>query len=108
MLPILDHESHIKELESNLASSMRWEFRLCQRVSILEGCRPVDVPRSLDSDAPRLHHHGVPGERGTPYPRLLQHLQMACQLSGPREENRESWASKGSEACLLRLIPIEN
>src|SRR5579872_3926005 len=95
----LDHESCIKELESDLASSMRQEFQLRQRISVLEGHRPSDVPRSLDSDAPRLHCHGVPGERGTPYLCLSQHLQMVCHSSGPpQEENRESWAGEGSEA----------
>src|SRR5579872_3336195 len=79
----LDHEFRIKELESNLASSMRQEFRLRQRVSVLEGCWPSNVPRSLDSDAPHLRCCGVPGERGTTYPCLLQCLQMAHQSSGP-------------------------
>ena len=105
----LDHESCIKELESDLASSMRQEFQLRQRISVLEGHRPSDVPRSSDSDAPRLRCRGVPGERGTPYPCLSQHLQMARWSSGPpQEENHESCAGDSSEACPMRLIPIED
>src|SRR5579872_1426300 len=108
-IAFLDHKSCIKELESDLASLMRREFRLHQHISILEGRQPANVPRSSDSDAPCLRCHGVPGERGTPYPCLSQHLQMVHCLSGPPwEENCESWAGDGSETYLLRLIPIED
>jgi len=104
----LDHKSCIKELESNLASSMRREFRMQQRLTVLEGSKLADIPRSLDSKAP-CRCCGIPGERRTPYPHLSQHLQMACHSSGPpREENCESWAGDGSEACSMRLILIED
>jgi hypothetical protein len=105
----LDHESRLKELESDLASLMRQEFRLCQCLSILEGCQPADVPCLSDLDVPRPRRCHIARERGTPYPCLSQHLQMACHSSGPPwEENRESWVGEGSEACPLRLIPIED
>src|SRR5579872_7434726 len=88
---------------------MRCEFRLRQCLSVLEGHQPAEAPQSLDSDAPRPRPRGVASERGTPYPCLSQHLQMACRLSGPpREANHESWVGEGSEACPLRLIPIED
>src|SRR5579872_7423383 len=88
---------------------MRREFRLHQHLSILEGCQLAKVPRSSDLDAPHPCRRGIAGERGTPYPRLSQHLQMARCLSGPPwEENRESWIGEGSEVCPLRLIPIED
>src|SRR5579872_420106 len=88
---------------------MQCEYRLRQRLSILEGACPSDAPRSSDSDAPRPHRRHIAGERGTPYPCLSQRLQMARRRSGPpREENHESWVGDGSEACPLRLIPIED
>ena len=105
----LDHESHLKELESDLASSMRQEFRLCQRLSILEGRQQAEAPRSSDSDAPRPRCCNIARERGTPYPRLSQRLQMACRMSGPpHEANRESWVGDGSKDSPLRLIPIQD
>src|SRR5579872_745464 len=85
-IAFLDHESRLKELESDLASSMRQEFWLHQHLSVLEGRQPANVPRSSDSDAPHPRHHGIAGERGTPYPRLSQRLQMACCSSGPPQE----------------------
>src|SRR5579872_2140321 len=88
---------------------MRQEFRLHQRLSVLEGAQQPGVPRSSDSDAPRPHCHHIAGERGTPYPQLSQHLQMAHHLLGPPcEANCESWVGEGSEASPLRLIPIED
>src|SRR5579872_2079048 len=105
----LDHESHLKELESDLASLMRQEFRLHQRLSVLEGALASGAPRSSDSDAPHLHCRHIAGERGIPYPRLSQRLQMARHTSGPPcEANRESWVGEGSEVNPLRLIPIED
>ena len=108
-IAFVDHESRIKELEDDLASSMRWEFRMRQRLSVLEGASPSAAPRSSDLDAPHPRHCEIPGERGTPYPWLSQHLQMVHHSSGPpQEENCESWASDSSEACPMRLIPIED
>src|SRR5579872_1289293 len=108
-IAFLDHESRLKELESDLASSMRWEFRLHQRLSVLEGHQPADVPWSSDSDAPCPRCRGIARERGTPYPHLSQRLQMAHHSLGPPQEaNHESWVGEGSEACPLRLIPIED
>src|SRR5579872_6613144 len=108
-ITFLDHESRIKELESNLASSMRREFRLHQCISVLEGRWPSNAPKLSDSDTPCLCCHRVPGEKGTPYPCLSQHLQMVCCSSGPPcEENCEYWASDGSKGCPLRFIPIED
>src|SRR5579872_6611740 len=108
-IAFLDHESRLKELKSDLASSMRREFRLCQHLSVLEGCQPAEVPRLLDLDMPCPHRCGTAGERGTPYPHLSRRLQLACRSSGPPwEANHESWAGEGSEACPLRLIPIED
>jgi hypothetical protein len=105
----IDHESRLSELESDLASSMRREFRLRQRLSVLEGALVSVAPRSSDSDAPRLHRRHIAGERGTPYPCLSQRLQMVRRTSGPpREANCESWVGEGSEASPLRLIPIED
>src|ERR1700757_779781 len=82
-IAFLDHESRLKELESDLASSMRQEFRLHQCLSVLEGQQPCDAPRSSDSDTPHPCCCGIAGERGTPYPRLSQHLQMVHHSSGP-------------------------
>ena len=109
MSPFLDHESCLKELESDLASSMRQEFRLHQCLSVLEGRQPANVPRLSDLDAPHPRHCHIVGERGTPYPWLSQCLQMARRSLGPPcEANCESWVGEGSEACPLRLIPIED
>jgi hypothetical protein len=108
----LDHESCIMELESDLASCMRCKFRIYQHLSILEKGKAGPLPCLLDSDSPfcgveRCQH--IAGERGTLYPRLSQHLQMACWSSGPPcEENCEFWAGDGSEGCLMRLISIED
>jgi hypothetical protein len=69
----------------------------------------LEAPRSSDSDAPHLCHCHITGERGTPYPRLSQRLQMACRMLGPpNEANCESWVGEGSEANPMRLIPIED
>src|SRR5579872_4669121 len=105
----IDHESHIKELESDLASSMRREFRLCQHLSVLEGASASGAPRSSDSNTPHPRRRHIAGERGTPYPRLSQRLQVAHHTLGPpREANCESWTGEGSEVNPLRLIPIED
>jgi len=93
----------------DLAASMRREYQLRQRLSVLEGAQPSEAPRSSDSDAPRPCRRHVAGERGTPYPRLSQRLQMACRMSGPpHEANRESWVGDGSKDSPLRLIPIQD
>ena len=105
----LDHESCLKELELDLASSMRREFRLHQRLSILEGVHASGAPRSSDSDTPRPRRCHITRERGTPYPHLSQCLQMAHRSLGPPcKANRESWIGEGSEANPLRLILIED
>src|SRR5579872_5673460 len=104
-IAFLDHKSHIVELESNLTSCMRCEFQIHQCLSILEKGKGVGSPCLLDSDNP---FHGVEHcqciarERGTPYPCLSQHLQMACWSSGPpHEENCEYWAGDSFKGCLM-------
>jgi hypothetical protein len=65
----------------------------------------------LDSDNPfcGVEHHHIKGERGAPYPQLLQQLQMAhCTNGPPCEENQECWLGEGSESHPLMLIPIED
>src|SRR5579872_4304469 len=104
MLPVLDHKSWLKELETDVASLMRREFHMRQRITVLEG----GEEDSSSSPQPCLRHH-IAGERGTPYPRMSMHTQMARRTARPpREVNRESWVGKGSADLPLRLIPIED
>ena len=92
----------------DLAALMWREYRLRQRVSVLEGSQPSEAPRSSDSNTPHPRRRHIAGERGTPYPRLSQCLQMARRTSGPpNEANCESWVGEGSEANPMRLIPID-
>src|SRR5579872_2819726 len=111
MSPFLDHESHIMELESDLASAMQHKFQICQCLSRLEGS-DLGSCRSSDSNCPshRVDHCcPILGERGTPYPHLSRCLQMACRSSSPpRESNHEYWAGDSSKGCPMRLIPIED
>ena len=84
-----------------------------QCLSVLEKGKATSVPRSSNSDDPfhrvECRCRAIPGEQGTPYPRLSQHLQMVHQSSGPpHEEGCEYWASDGSKGCPMRLIPIED
>ena len=106
-----DHESCIRELVSDLASCMRQEFCNCQHLSILEKKGDSHSVRSSNSDNPfhGVEHCHVEGERGTPYPCLSHHLQMAHHMGGPPcEENCEYWVGDGSGGHPLRLIPIED
>src|SRR5579872_1674760 len=104
MLPVLDHKSWLKELESDVASLMRREFRMRQRIAVLEG-KEED---SSSSPRPRLRRHTT-GERGTLYPCMSMRTQMARRTAGPPQEaNCESWVGEGSADLPLRLVPIQD
>src|SRR5579872_5853602 len=103
MSPVLDHESRLKELEKDIASLMRREFRMRQHLAVLEGSEEDS------SSSPSHSRHQVAGERGTPYPRMSMHTQMArCTAGPPNEANREHWVGSGSVSNPIMLIPIED
>src|SRR5579872_3849467 len=88
---LVDHESRLKELEDDMAALMRREFRLRQRLSVLEGSEEDS------SSSPPSRRRRVAGERGTPYPRMSMRTQKACRTTGPlNEANRERWVGLGS------------
>src|SRR5579872_1742138 len=94
---LVDHESRLKELESDMAALMRREFRLCQHLSVLEGSE-----EDSSSSPPSHHRRQIPGEHGTPYPRMSMRSQMArCTAGPPNEANRECWVSSGSADHLI-------
>src|SRR5579872_7519545 len=104
MSPGLDHESRLKELERDIASLMRREFRMRQRLAVLEG----GEEDSSSSSSPHSRRR-VAGERGTPYLRMSMRTQMARRTAGPpNEANCECWVSEGSADHPIRLIPIED
>src|SRR5579872_7408393 len=91
-IALVDHESRLKELEDDMAALMRREFRLHQHLSVLEGSE-----EDSSSSPPSHRCRWVAGERGTPYPRMLMHTQMARRTTGPpNEANRECWVGEGS------------
>src|SRR5579872_3367430 len=103
-IALVDHESRLKELEDDMAALMRREFRLCQRLSVLEGSE-----EDSSSSPPSRCHRQVAGERGTPYPRMSMRTQMARRTTGPlNEANREHWVGSGSADHPIMLIPIED
>src|SRR5579872_5356739 len=71
-IALVDHESRLKELEDDMAALMRREFRLRQRLSVLEG-----LEEDSSSSPPSRCRRRIAGERGTPYPRMLMRTQMA-------------------------------
>src|SRR5579872_601985 len=87
-----------------MAALMRREFRLRQRLSVLEGSE-----EDSSSSPPSRHRRRVAGEWGTPYPRMLMHTQMArCTTGPPNEANCERWVGSGSADHPIMLIPIED
>ena len=101
--PVLDHESHLRELEKDIVSLMRREFRMRQRLAVLEGSKEDS------SSSPSHSRRRIPGERGTPYPRMLMRTQKARRTTGPpNEANRERWVGSGSADHPIMLIPIED
>ena len=75
-----------------------------QRLAVLEG----GEEDSSSSSSPRLRCR-VAGERGTLYPRMSMHTQMARRTNGPpNEANREHWVGEGSADRPIMLIPIED
>src|SRR5579872_6720796 len=84
---LVDHELRLKELEDDMAALMRREFRLRQRLSVLEGSG-----EDSSSSPPSRRRCRVAGERGTSYPRMSMCTQMACRTTGPpNEANCECW-----------------
>ena len=83
---------------------MRCEFRLRQRIAVLEG------KEEDSSSSPRPHlRRRTAGERGTPYARMSMRTQMARWTTRPpREVNSESWVGDGSADLPLRLVPIQD
>src|SRR5579872_3185143 len=103
MSPFLDHESRLKELEKDIASLMRQEFRMRQRLAVLEGSEEDS------SSSPSRSRRRVAGERGTPYPCMSMRTQMARRTMGPpNEANHECWVGEGSADRPIMLIPIED
>ena len=101
---LVDHESRLKEVEDDVAALMRREFRLRQRLSVLEGSE-----EDSSSSPPSWRRRRIPGERGTPYPRMSMRTQMARRTTGPpNEANRECWVGDRSADHPIRLIPIED
>src|SRR5579872_4493441 len=101
---LVDHELRLKELEDDLAALMRREFRLCQRLSVLEGSK-----EDSSSSPPSRHRCRVAGEQGTPYPHMSMRTQMVRRTTGPpNEANRERWVGSGSADHPIMLIPIED
>src|SRR5579872_6686015 len=75
-----------------------------QRLAVLEGSEE-------DSSSSPSHscRRRIPGEQGTPYPRMLMRTQKACRTTGPpNEANREHWVGSGSANHPIMLIPIED
>src|SRR5579872_5594914 len=100
----LDHESRLKELEKDIASLMRREFCMRQRLAVLEGSE-----EDSSSSPSRRSRRLVAGEQGTPYPRMSMRMQMARRTVGPpNEANRERWVGSGSADHPIMLIPIED
>src|SRR5579872_7241829 len=79
---LVDHESRLKELEDNMAALMRREFRLCQRLSVLEGSEEDS------SSSPPSRRRRVAGEQGTPYPHMSMRTQKARRTTGPCQKSR--------------------
>src|SRR5579872_558969 len=76
-----------------------------QRLAVLEGSEGDSSPSPSSS----CRHHRVAGERGTPYPHMSMHTQMARRTAGPPNEvNRERWVGSGSADHPIMLIPIED
>ena len=101
--PVLDHESRLRELEKDIASLMRREFRMRQRLAVLEGSEGDSSP------SPSHSRHRIPGERGTPYPHMSMRTQKARRTTGPpNEANRERWVGSGSANHPIMLIPIKD
>src|ERR1700757_1130220 len=104
-VPLLDHESRVKELEDDVATLMRRGFRMRQRLAVLEGSEGDSSP---SPSSPRRRRR-VAGERGTPYPRMSMRTQMARRTAGPpNEANCERWVGSGSADHPIMLIPIED
>src|SRR6201993_213394 len=105
MSPFLDHESRLRELEKDIASLMRREFRMRQRLAVLEGSEEDSSP----SPSRSRRRRPIPGERGTPYPHMSMRTQKARRTTGPpNEANRERWVGSGSADHPIMLIPIED
>src|SRR5579872_6594728 len=103
-IALVDHESRLKELEDDLAALMRREFRLRQRLAVLEG-----LEEDSSSSPPSRRRRRVAGEQGTPYPHMSMRTQMARRTTGPpNEANRERWVGSGSANHPIMLIPIED
>src|SRR5579872_7520883 len=102
-IALVDHESRLKELEGDMAALMRREFRLRQRLSVLEGSEEDS------SSSPPSRRRCVARERGTPYPRMSMCTQRVRRTTGPpNEANRERWVGSGSADHPIMLIPIED
>ena len=77
-----------------------------QRLAVLEGSEEGSSSSPSNSCRQR---RSIPGERGTPYPRMSMRTQMARRTAGPpNEANRECWVGEGSADHPIRLIPIED
>ena len=99
---LVDHESRLKELEDDMAALMRREFRLHQRLAVLEGSEEDS------SSSPPSRCRRVAGERGTPYPRMSMRTQKAHRTTGPpNEANHEHWVGSGSADHPIMLILSE-
>jgi hypothetical protein len=102
-IALVDHESRLKELEDDMAALMRREFRLRQRLAVLEGSEEDS------SSSPPSRRRRIAGEWGTPYPRMSMCTQKARRTTGPpNEANRERWVGSGSADHPIMLIPIED
>ena len=76
-----------------------------QRLAVLEGSEED----SSSSPSHSRRHRPIPGERGTPYPRMSMRTQKARRTTGPpNEANRERWVGTGSADHPIMLIPIED
>ena len=76
-----------------------------QRLAVLEGSEED----SSSSPSGSRRRRPIPGERGTPYPRMLMRTQKAHRTTGPpNEANRERWVGSGSADHPIMLIPIED
>src|SRR5579872_4049160 len=84
---------------------MRREFRMRQRLAVLEGSEEG----SSSSPSHSRRRRPIPGEWGTPYPRMSMCTQKARRTTGlPNEANRERWVGSGSTNHPIMLIPIED